>query len=135
MPRRTLFLIWTLVAVSVFALWVSVDWSLPFRMYDIYQQLRAEMPVMEKTKGLDEVIEREFGKGYKFSLSITIDGEGHRSRVYTLVMPCGHTYSQQAYMQGVLTRVHDAGVPWPDEVKFEKTCRFTPPDLQMPTRK
>jgi hypothetical protein len=86
------------------------------------------MPVMEKTKGLDEVIQKEFGKDYKFSVSIIIDDQGHTSRVVTLVMPCGHTFSQQAYMYGVLTRLHDVGVPWPGSVKFEKTCRFTPPD-------
>lgn len=128
MPRRTLVLLWTLAAVSVFALWVSVDWSFPFRMYDGYRRLRDEMPVLEKAKGIDDAVEAQFGKGYKFSLTITVDDGGHTSRVYTLVMPCNHAYSQQEYMRGVLIRLHDAGIPWPDEVKFEKTCRFTPPE-------
>ncbi|MFS2159900.1 hypothetical protein ACCD10_21485 [Pseudomonas sp. Pseusp122] len=135
MPRRTRVLVGILIVVSVFALWVSFDWGLPFRMYDSYQRMRDEVRLMEKAKGLDKVIEDQFGEGYTYSLSINIDDEGHTSRTYTLVMPCGHTYSQQAYMQGVLTRVHDAGIPWPDAVKFEKTCRFTPPDLQWPGKK
>lgn len=135
MPRRTRVLVGILVVVSVFALWVSVDWGLPFRMYDGYQRLRDGVRVFEKAKGLDKVIEDRFGEGYAYSLSVNVDDEGHTSRTYTLVMPCGHTYSQQVYMEGVLTRVHDAGIPWPDAVKFETTCRFTPPDLQWPGKK
>jgi hypothetical protein len=132
MPRRTRVLVGILVAVSVFALWIRVDWGLPFRMYDGYQRLRDGVLELKKAEGLDKVLEEQFGKGYTYSLSITVNHEGTTSRIYTLVMPCGHTYSQQAYMQGVLTRVHDVGIPWPDAVKFETTCRFTPPDLQWP---
>jgi hypothetical protein len=132
MPRRTRVLVGILVVVSVFALWISVDWGLPFRMYDVYQRVRADQVLLEKTKGMDKVLEQQFGEGYKVLVSMTHFDNGHDSRVYTLVMPCGHAYSQQAYMEGALTLMHDASMPWPDTVKFETTCRFTPPDLQWP---
>lgn len=119
-------LLFTLALVTVAGLAVSIDWGLPLRWYQGYQQVQAVTRLQGEYDDTLKAVKEQFGETAGYVINVSVDQDGKVIRTLSATRQCGDM-DDTRFLAQVTDKLHSAGLPWPDKVEYVYSCNFSRP--------